>query len=87
MKPEWGITEEKIQNGFKVILIDTKKASYKGEKLNDLGVYSRRKFENLLILSRAHERLKIIYSDQEYYVPSSMIEPYLSEEQKRIANA
>ena len=53
---------EEVRNG--IIIIDTKKAEYRGIKVKDLGGYGRRKFENLIIMENAQKTKKpskIIY--------------------------
>ena len=61
MKPNFAIIHEKIRGGFTWVLIDQKKATLKGFKLKETGNTGRRKFENLLIITRPRERLKIFY--------------------------
>lgn len=62
MRPDLAIVKEKKrEDGFTHIAIDTKKATYQGHKWQDMGNVGRRKFENFLVLSRPHERLKIHY--------------------------
>lgn len=62
MKPDLAITREKKRDdGFTHVEIDTKKATYQGHRWKDMDSFGRRKFENYLILSRSHERLRIHY--------------------------
>ena len=61
MKPETGITNETISGGFTTLTIDTSKAKYQGNRWLDLGDFGKRKFENLLVLTRHKERLKFKY--------------------------
>ena len=61
MKPNFAIISERIRDGFTYLLIDQKKATLKGFKLQVTGNTGRRKFENLLIITRPKERLKMIY--------------------------
>ena len=61
MKPNFAIIREIVRDGFTLLLIDTKKATLQGVKLQTLGDRGRRKFENLLIITRPKERLKITY--------------------------
>lgn len=46
MKPEFGI--KKIVG--KDIVVDTDTANFQGRKFKSLGIFGRRKFENLLIM-------------------------------------
>lgn len=46
----------------KVVEVDRHKATYRGKPLCELGSFEKRKFENLLALHDAHERVKITYT-------------------------
>ena len=61
MKPHFAIIDEKVKDGFTTVVIDTSKATYQGMKWKTLGDFGKRKFQNLLIITRPKERLKIIY--------------------------
>ena len=61
MRPDFAIIEEKKSDGFTVLSIDTKKASYQGILWRTLGDFGKRKFSNLLVMDRPKERLKLIY--------------------------
>ena len=61
MKPEYTIVEERQKDGFTVLTIDTKKASYQGRLWQQMGDFGKRKFENLLVIQRSYERLKFLY--------------------------
>lgn len=61
MNPNFAIIRERKKDEFTVVEVDTKKATYQGKKWQSLGDFGKRKFENLLVLGRAGERLKIIY--------------------------
>jgi hypothetical protein len=65
MNQEWGIIHEEKAGDRKAVWIDTKKVrySYKGKiyKYTDMNGFLRRKFENMLFLSRPRELLKIKY--------------------------
>ena len=61
MKPDFAIIREIVKDGYTTLVIDSKKATIKGFKLQDTGNTGKRKFENLLIITRPKERLKIIY--------------------------
>ena len=61
MFPEFGIKKEIMKDGYTVLTIDTKKAKCKGIVWRTLGDFGKRKFENFLILTRAKEKLKLIY--------------------------
>ena len=62
MKPDFAIAREVDRDGFRVLFIDTTKAKYQGIGWRTLGDFGKRKFENLLILMRPRNRLKIIYA-------------------------
>lgn len=57
----YGIISERQKDGFTVISIDTSKAKFQGMRWRTLGDWGKRKFENVLFLTRAKEKLKIIY--------------------------
>ena len=61
MNPNFAIIAERKVDEFRVVEVDTKKATYQGKAYNTLGDFGKRKFENLLVLGRPHERLKILY--------------------------
>ena len=61
MKPDFAIISETIRDGFTHLLIDQTKATLRGFKLKSTGNTGRRKFENLLIITRPRERLKFTY--------------------------
>ena len=61
MKPHFAIIAERVGDGFTHLLIDQTKATIKGFKLKETGNTGRRKFENLLIITRPRERLKFTY--------------------------
>ena len=61
MKPDFAIVEERQKEGFTVLTIDTKKASYQGRLWQQMGDFGKRKFENLLVISRSSEMLRIVY--------------------------
>ena len=50
-----------MKDGYTVLTIDTKKAKWQGIVWRTLGDFGKRKFENFLILTRAKEKLKLIY--------------------------
>lgn len=66
MKPEFAIEMEQdsayttFGPGFRILRINERKARYRGLPILGSKVL-RRKFENILIISRPKERLKIIY--------------------------
>jgi hypothetical protein len=49
------------KDGFSVYEVDTKHSTYFGKKWRDLNSFDKRKFENLLVLSAAPERVKVLY--------------------------
>ena len=61
MRPEFAIISERKEGGFTKLLIDANKATVRGWKLLETGKRGKRKFENLLIITRPKERLKIYY--------------------------
>lgn len=61
MKPNFAIIRETVKDGFTTLIIDSNKATFRGFKLLTTGNTGKRKFENLLIITRPRERLKIIY--------------------------
>ena len=61
MKPNFAIIAEQVRDGFTYLLIDQTKATLKGFKLKETGNTGKRKFENLLIITRPKERLKFTY--------------------------
>lgn len=61
MPPEFAIVSESKNNDLIIISVDTKKATYQGVSWRTMGDFGKRKFENLLVLSRQKERTKIIY--------------------------
>ena len=61
MKPDFAIIREKVEGGFTTLIIDANKATIRGSKLLTTGSIGKRKFENLLIITRPKERLKVLY--------------------------
>ena len=61
MKPDFAITAIRSANGFTCVEIDTKRATVRGKSWKSLSEYGKRKFENLLVLSRPDDRVKIVY--------------------------
>ena len=61
MYPEFGITKETMKDGYTFLSINTAKAKWQGIAWRTLGDFGKRKFENFLILTRAKEKLKLIY--------------------------
>lgn len=61
MKPNFAIITEIEKEDKVFIAIDTSKASYQGLKWRTLGDFGKRKFENLLFLTRSKEQLEIRY--------------------------
>lgn len=61
MTSNFAIKHEKNQDGYRLVFIDTSKADYQGIAWATLGDYGKRKFENLLFLTRTKEHLKVIY--------------------------
>ncbi len=61
MKPDFAIVNERVKDGYTTVCIDTSKATFRGIKWRTLGDFGKRKFQNLLIITRSKERLKFIY--------------------------
>ena len=61
MKPNFAIIKEIVEEGFTTLFIDAKQATIRGSKLLTTGKIGKRKFENLLIITRPKERLKVRY--------------------------
>ena len=61
MKPEFAIVSEHKRDNITRIVINTSKAKYQGIKWSDLGDFGKRKFDNILTLSRMPERVKASY--------------------------
>lgn len=55
------VASHRTKEGYKVLSVDTNIARYKGIPWKELGELGRRKFENLLIIADAMERIKVIY--------------------------
>jgi hypothetical protein len=53
--------KKEMSDGTKVISIDTKKATYQGQKWESLSNFQKRKLDNLVFLNNAKDRPKIIY--------------------------
>ena len=61
MKSDFAIKNESYSNGFTIVSIDTRKAKFQGLAWRTLGDFGKRKFENLIFLTRAKEKIKVIY--------------------------
>ena len=61
MKPDFAIIREIVEGGFTTLVIDAKQATIRGSELLTTGKIGKRKFENLLIITRPKERLKFRY--------------------------
>ena len=61
MRPNFAIIREKVEGGFTTLFIDAKQATIRGSELLTTGQIGKRKFENLLIITRPKERLKVVY--------------------------
>jgi hypothetical protein len=61
MEPNFAIINEKPNGDNTILEVDTAKASYQGRPWRSLGDFGKRKWENLLVLKRNKERIKIIY--------------------------
>ncbi len=49
------------RQGRTVVEVDIDKAEYQGRPWKSLGDFGKRKFENMLVLKRPTERLKVTY--------------------------
>ena len=61
MTSNFAIVREHESQGRKVLMVDTKKATYQGKLYQSLSNFQKRKFENLVVLSNAKDRPKVIY--------------------------
>lgn len=61
MKPDFAIINERKKDGWTVLCVDTARAVYQGIKWAQLGDFGKRKFENLLVITRGRERIKVTY--------------------------
>ena len=61
MKTNLSSIRERVEDGFTTFVIDTTKATLRDFTLLDTSNTGKRKFENLLIITRPRERLKFIY--------------------------
>jgi len=61
MNQDFSIIKEKDIEGATAVYIDTVNARFRGLKWKTMGDFGKRKFENLLILSRPTDRLIINY--------------------------
>lgn len=61
MKPDFAIVAIRNVEDYTAVEIDTNHATHQGRKWKELGDWGKRKFENLLILTRPKERIKIVY--------------------------
>ena len=57
----FAISHESESQGRKVLTVDTKKATYQGKPYQSLSNFQKRKFENLVVLTNAKDRPKVIY--------------------------
>lgn len=55
------VTKLRDTNGYTVVEVDTSTAHYFGINWKSLGSYGKRKFETLIMLSNAPQRVKILY--------------------------
>ena len=62
MKNNFGISSIRRIGDYTVATIDTNQATFQGYKWHDLGAFGKRKFENLVVISRASEQTKVIYA-------------------------
>lgn len=65
MRNNFAITREHVQDGFTYLFVDTERALLRGMKWKHLGEWGKRKFENLLYLTRMNgnrnDKIKIKY--------------------------
>lgn len=62
MTSNFADSKKEMRDGTKVISIDTKKATFKGQKWQSLSDFQKRKLDNLVFLNNAKDRPKIIYN-------------------------
>lgn len=62
MYPDYAITKEIQEEDRLVVIVDTNKATFQGFPWATLGDFGKRKFENMLVLSRPTERIKVQYA-------------------------
>lgn len=64
MRKEFAVKRIRGDEHNKVVIVDTKNATYKGLPWKNLGTFGKRKFENLLVIENHHSiggKPKIIY--------------------------
>lgn len=61
MNSDLAITNMRGVDDVVIAEIDAKRATYQGRRWLTLSGYEKRKFENLVVLSRPMDRVKIIY--------------------------
>jgi hypothetical protein len=62
IKPNFAIKETRVKDGFKVLTVDTNKATYQGKAWKTLGNIGKGIFEDLLVLQNISDGLvKVLY--------------------------
>lgn len=61
MMPNYAIVNERDIDNWRVVEVDTNKATFQGRPWKSLGEFGRKKFENMLVLSRPHDHIKVTY--------------------------
>lgn len=63
MLNDFAVVTERTRDGFVYLFVDTKKATFRRMKWTQLGDWGKRKFENLLFLTRQnkHDKIRIKY--------------------------
>lgn len=59
MPPNYAIITERELEGFKIIEVDTSKATYQGRPWRSLGDWAKRKFDNSLAFEKLKGGLKV----------------------------
>lgn len=54
-------TPVRTRDGFKVLEVNTRKATLFGIPWRALGSSGKRKFENLLVITHSQDRIKVLY--------------------------
>lgn len=54
-------TPVRFKDGYRIVEVDTKKATYRGMPWHSLGSFGKRKFENIVVMKDTSEQVKVIY--------------------------
>ncbi len=64
MPPDFAIINEREIDGFRHVEVNTSKATFQGRPWKTLGDFGKKKFENMLVLTRPKERIKVAYINE-----------------------